>query len=198
MKIGVIIASIRPASITERVAQWVNAEMQNLEDIEPVIIDLKGYKLPLFDESASPQYNPERQPEGEVKEWLDKLDEMDAFVIVSPEYNRSMPGAMKNALDYIDFQFSRKPVALVTHGSVGGAYALGNYRIALAQLLAVTVPESTMITNASQIINETGELEAGARANPWGPRGALQKTLHSLKWYGEALASARTEEVVYA
>lgn len=191
MKVQVILASIRPGRITERVANWVVSEAEKIDGFEVELVDLKDYELPLFDEEASPQYNPERQPEGVVKEWLDKLGEADAYVVVSPEYNRSIPGAISNAFDYVDFQFANKPVALVTHGSVGGAYAMSNYRSALAQMLAVTVPEPTMIVSAGQVIDEDGTLTPEAKANPYGPDGALSRTLESLRWYAAALMAAR-------
>jgi NAD(P)H-dependent FMN reductase len=189
MNIQIILASIRPNRVTERVAKWVNTEASNLEGVKVEIVDLKDYVLPLFDEPVSPQYSPQRQPEEIVKKWLDKLSQADAFIVVSPEYNRSVPGAMKNALDYIDFQIAKKPVALVTHGSVGGAFAVAEYRQALAQLLAISVPEATMIIGASNIFDESGQLDAKASANPYGPSGALARTLASLVWLGKALNS---------
>lgn len=191
MKVQVIDASVRKGRVTERVAAWVAAEAANIDEFEVELVDLKDYELPLFDEGASPQYNPDRKPEGVVKKWLDKIAEADAYIIVSPEYNRAIPGAMKNATDYIDFQFAKKPVALVTHGSVGGAFALANYRVALAQMLAVTVPEAVMIPQAGGVIDEGGTMNEDAKANPYGPHGALQALLGSLKWYGEALLEAR-------
>ena len=194
MKIAVILGSIRPERATERVAKWVANEAGKLEGAEVEIVDLKDYPLPLFNEPGSPQYTPDRKPTGEVKKWLDKLDEADAVVIASPEYNRSIPGPLKNALDYIAFELAKKPVALVTHGSVGGAYAMADYRIALAQMHAIVVPEPTMIIGASGVLEEDGSLDPEAAANPYGPAGALATTLESLKWLHDALAPARSGE----
>jgi len=191
MKVQVIDASVRKGRVTERVAAWVAAEADKIDGLEVEIVDLKSYELPLFDEAASPQYNPDRKPEGVVKKWLDKLSEADAFIIVSPEYNRTIPGPMKNAMDYIAFEFAKKPIGLVTHGSVGGAYAMANYRVALAQMLTITIPEMVMIPNASGVIDENGVLNEDARANPYGPQGAIEAMLASLKWYGEALLAAK-------
>ena len=191
MKVQVIDASVRKGRVTERVAAWVAAEADKIDGLEVEIVDLKSYELPLFDEAASPQYNPDRKPERVVKKWLDKLSEADAFIIVSPEYNRTIPGPMKNAMDYIAFEFAKKPIGLVTHGSVGGAYAMANYRVALAQMLTITIPEMVMIPNASGVIDENGVLNEDARANPYGPQGAIEAMLASLKWYGEALLAAK-------
>lgn len=192
MKVQILLASIRPDRASDRVAKWVASEAEKINGFEVETVDLKDYPMPLFDEDASPQYNPNRKPVPAVKKWLDKLAEADAYIVVSPEYNRSIPGPMKNALDYVDFQLAKKPVALVTHGSVGGAFAVSNYRVALPQLLAITVPEATMITGAAGVLEETGVLDAEVAANPYGPAGALAKTLESLRWYGEAMTAART------
>lgn len=193
MKVQVINASIRQGRVTERVAKWVVAEASKIDGFEVELVDLKDYPLPLFDEAVSPQYNPERQPEGVVKDWLDKLNEADAFIIVSPEYNRSIPGPMKNAMDYVAFEFAKKPVLLVTQGSVGGAYAMASYRIALAQMQTITIPQPVMVTGAAQIFSENGELSPEAAANPYGPKNALAGGLESLKWYGGALTAAKAE-----
>ncbi|HVX48465.1 MAG TPA: NAD(P)H-dependent oxidoreductase [Candidatus Saccharimonadales bacterium] len=194
MKIAVILGSIRPGRATERVAKWAADEAAKLEGAEVEIVDLKDYPLPLFDEAASPQFNPDRKPEGVVKKWLDKLDDVDAVIIASPEYNRSIPGPMKNALDYVAFELAKKPVALVTHGSVGGAYAMADYRVALAQMHAIVVPEPTMIIGAAGVLEENGTLDPEAAANPYGPAGALATTLESLQWLHGALAPARSGE----
>lgn len=191
MKVHVLNASVRKGRVTERVAAWVAAEAKKVEGFEVEIVDLANYELPLFDEAVSPQYNPDRKPEGVVKKWLDKLNEADAFIIVSPEYNRTIPGPMKNAMDYVAFEFAKKPVALVTHGSVGGAFAMSNYRVALPQMHAITIPEMVMIPNASGVIDENGVLNEDAKANPYGPQGAIEAMLGSLKWYGEALLTAK-------
>lgn len=191
MKVQVINTSVRKGRVSERVAEWAAAEAGKIEGFEAEIVDLKDYELPLFDEAVSPQYNPDRKTEGVVKKWLDKLSEADAFIIVSPEYNRGMTGAMKNATDYVDFQFAKKPVALVTHGSVGGAFALANYRVVVPQMLAVTIPEAVMIPQASGVIDENGVLNEDAKANPYGPQGAIEGMLASLKQYSEALQAIR-------
>ena len=150
--------------------------------------------MPLFNEDGSPQYNPDRKPVAAVQKWLDTLSEAEAVIIVSPEYNRSIPGPMKNALDYVAFELAKKPVALVTHGSVGGAYAMADYRVTLAQMHAIVVPEPTMIIGAAGVIEENGALDPDAAANPYGPAGALSSTLESLQWLHGALAAAQVKD----
>src|SRR5581483_2203347 len=132
MKVQIIVGSIRQNRVSHKVAKWIEHTAKNIEGMEPEIVDLADYSMPLFDEAMPPQYNPERKPHPEVKRWLEKLAEADSYIIVTPEYNRSVPSVLKNALDYTDYQFSRKPVATIGHGSTGGAQAVAHLRGILA------------------------------------------------------------------
>lgn len=195
MKVQIIIGSTRPGRATPKIAQWVANESKNLgiDDVE--ILDLADYELPFFDEIAPPQYNPERKPNTVAKKWLEKLAEGDAYVLVTPEYNRSTSGVLKNALDYLDFQFNHKPVTLVGHGSTGGAQAVAGLRATLSGVKAAVLPTVTYFSEqAGAVIDESGNLDEKVKANPYGPHGALQATLEELKWYGEALETARAKD----
>ena len=192
MKLQVIIGSTRPNRVTDRVARWVAAEAKNLPGTDVEVLDLADYPMPFLDEPISPQYNPERKPNPITQKWLTKLAEADAYVLVTPEYNRSYSAVLKNALDYIDYQFAKKPVALVGHGTTGGAQAISHLRGVMPGLLAVTVPRATfLIGRARDHIDEADNLSEEMKANPYGPQGALKMTLEDLKWYSDALATAR-------
>ena len=194
MKLQVIVGSTRPNRVSDRVARWVAAEARQLPDMQVEVLDLADFNLPFLDEPMSPQYNPERKPNPAARKWLDALAAGDAYVLVTPEYNRSYSAVLKNALDYIDFQFEKKPVALVGHGSTGGAQAIGHLRGVLPGLLAVTVPSATfLVGRASEVIDEEGRLRDDLQQNPHGPAGALKRTLGQTKWYAEALAAARAQ-----
>jgi NAD(P)H-dependent FMN reductase len=192
MKLQVIIGSTRPSRVSDRVAKWVGAEAKYLPDTSVEILDLKDYALPFLDEPISPQFNPDRRPNPIAQRWLDKLAEADAYVLVTPEYNRSYSAVLKNALDYVDFQMTKKPVALVAHGSTGGAQAVAHLRDVLPGLLAVTVPSATyFIGRVSEMIDETGKLNEDLMIAPYGPQASLKKMLEATKWYSDALAAAR-------
>jgi NAD(P)H-dependent FMN reductase len=195
MKLQVITGTTRPGRVTNLVSSWVAESAKQLKDVEVEIVDLIDYPMPFLDESISPQYNPNRNPDAEVKKWLDKLSEADAFVIVTPEYNRSISGVLKNALDYLDFQFAKKPVALVAHGSSGGAQAIATLRITLPGLQAVTVPNAVfLVGRVSDMIDDKGVMKEEIRNNPYGPQGALQRALDDTKWYSDALSAARSSK----
>jgi len=195
MKVQVIVGSTRPGRSTPKIAQWVINEAKNIGFDQAEMVDLADYNLPFFDEPVPPQYNPDRTPNEKAKKWLDKLAEADVYVLVTAEYNRSTSGVLKNALDYVDFQFTKKPVALVGHGSTGGAQAVASLRGVLSGLKAAQTPTVTYFSErAGEVIDESGNLDEKIKANPYGPHDALQATLEELKWYGDALAVARAKD----
>jgi NAD(P)H-dependent FMN reductase len=192
MKLGIIIGSVREGRVSDRLAKWVENEAKLLDNVETVIVDLKKHQMPFFSEPASPQYNPERQPDKSVQEWLDIVAECDALAVVTPEYNRSYSAVLKNAIDHLDFQLKHKPVMIVAHGSTGGAQAVSHLRAVFPGVLAVTIPPAVMVVGqVSQIINEKGEANEEIKNNPYGPQSALKNALEELKWYSDALAKAR-------
>jgi NAD(P)H-dependent FMN reductase len=190
MKIAVVIGSVRENRVTDRLAKWVSEEAGKLADVET--IDLKDYPMPFMDEAISPRYNPERTPKPEVKKWLDKIAEFDGYVFVTPEYNRSTSGVLKNAIDYLDFQMEKKPVALVGHGSSGGAQAIANLRMALPGVGAITVPQALFFTDRiGNVIDEDGEVKEGLNEAVAGQQSTLKAQMETLAWYVQALKAAR-------
>lgn len=195
MKVQVIVGSTRPQRQSDKLAKWVANHAAKLEDTTVEILDLRDYNLPLLDEPISPQYNPNRKPNEAAQKWLDKLAEAEAYILVTPEYNRSTSGVLKNSLDYIDFQFEKKPVAIVAHGSSGGGQAVGHLRGIVPGLLAVTVPQAVYFAHrVSEVVSEDGEIAEELATKPGGPKSALDSMLANLKWYSDALKAQRTSK----
>jgi len=196
MKLAIVIGAVREGRKTPKQAKWVFNSVSELEDVEAEMVDLKDYPMPIFNEAASPRYNPDREIDPIAQKWLDKLAEFEAYIFVTPEYNHSVPGVLKNALDYVDWQLKRKPAAVVAHGSAGGARA----EVALKEILSESraVPMSTIpgltITGMSEKIDAEGNLSAAEKAKPHGPQSALDQMFDDLKWYSDALAAARARE----
>lgn len=189
-KIAVVIGSTREGRSTDRLAAWVAEEVKKHADVD--LLDLRDYPLPFFDETISPRYNPERQPEPAVKKWLDKIAEYDGYVMVTPEYNRATSGVLKNAIDFLDYQIEQKPVALVGHGTTGGAQAVSNLRNALPGTGAVTIPQAIYFNHrVGEVVSEDGVLHEDVAANPYGPQTALASQAKQLVWFTEALKAAR-------
>jgi NAD(P)H-dependent FMN reductase len=193
MNIQIIIGSVRQNRATPQVAEWVHATAQARQgEVTYNLVDLKDFDLPLFDEPRSPQGNPDRQVTGEVKRWIDTVNEADGYVVVTPEYNHSLPSALKNAIDYLDNQLMKKPVAIISHGSVGGARANEHVRLIVNSTLGgVPIPQSITLVGSVErggVFESDGTLtEAFAGVQP-----RLDGLLEALEWYTGALKAARS------
>jgi NAD(P)H-dependent FMN reductase len=136
-KIAVIVGSVRPTRFGDKPAKWILDHAAARGDIEAELVDLKDYSLPLFDAPASDAWMPASNPE--VVRWQNKLAEFDGYIFVTAEYNRSIPGALKNAIDHAYKPFVRKAAAFIGYGSVGGARAIEHLRNVMVELQAVPV-----------------------------------------------------------
>ncbi len=143
-KIAVIIGSIRPNRQGDKPANWI-ADLAKASGYFGAVevVDLKDYPLPLFDAPTSDLWMPTPNPI--AARWQTKLSEFDGFIIVTPEYNRSVPGALKNAIDWAYTPFVKKAVAFVSYGSVGGARAVEHLRNILVEMQTVSVRHSIHI-----------------------------------------------------
>lgn len=112
-KLGIIIASARPNRVGEKVARWVSDAASAQFDID--LIDLREVALPAFDEVASPKAGLDRTT-GHAISWAERIGALDAIVILTPQYNGSYPGALKNAIDYLYAEWSSLPTLLVGYG----------------------------------------------------------------------------------
>ena len=191
MKLAVIVGSTRQNRQTLKQAKWVQQTAEQGDDIEAELIDLKDYSMPFFDEPISPRYNKNRQVDPKAQSWLDKLAKFDAYVFVTPEYNHSITGVLKNALDYVTFEINRKPSTVVSHGTVGGARAAMHLKEILSESKSIPIPNSVTLHGVSEAIDDDGNLSEVLKANPYGPQASLEGTIAELKWYSDALEAAR-------
>jgi len=191
MKLAVITGSTRSGRKTINQSLWITKTASSKDGLEVEHIDLKDYPMPFFNEPVSPRFNPERQIDPQVKIWLDKISEFDAYIFVTPEYNHSITGELKNAIDYITWEIMRKPVAIASHGTVGGARAAVHLKEILSESRAVVIPSASAIAHMSNIIDEEGNLDPEVAAQTYGPKTQLDGVLDELKWYSDALSAAR-------
>jgi NAD(P)H-dependent FMN reductase len=176
--------------MSERVGKWVLAQAASTPDFEAELVDLADFELPLFNEPVSPRYNPHRQPEPVVASWLSRLAAADGYIIVTPEYNHSVPGVLKNALDFVASELAKKPVAIVTYGySAAGARAAEHLKGILNELKAAVVPEAVAIQGLPDELLTAD----GAPISP-GPNRlttSLRITLTELAWWAKTLSAGR-------
>ncbi len=142
-RIGIVIGSTRPSRFGEKPASWIYDIAKKRTDLDFELIDLRDYKLPLFNEPISPAWGQLKNEE--ALRWQEKLASLDGFILVTPEYNHSTSAVLKNALDYAFKEFVRKPVAFVGYGSVGAARAVEHLRLITAELQMVSVRHAVHI-----------------------------------------------------
>ena len=112
--VGIIVGSTRPGRVGSRVAGWIAERTRSLPDVEIDLIELADVALPLLDEPEHP--SKQRYTKQHTREWSARIAALDAFILVTPEYNYSYPAPLKNALDYLSAEWKNKPVALIGYG----------------------------------------------------------------------------------
>ncbi|MFL0581916.1 NADPH-dependent FMN reductase [Solibacillus kalamii] len=131
LNIGIILGSTREGRVSPQVGAWVKEIADKRGDANYTIIDIADFKLPLLGE-----------PGGDASGaagWSEAIAKQDGFVFIVQEYNHSITGALKNALDYLREEWNNKAAGIVSYGSVGGARATEHLRGILGELLVADV-----------------------------------------------------------
>jgi NAD(P)H-dependent FMN reductase len=136
-RIAVILGSTRPGRIGEAVAQWVYEIAARRDDAEYELVDVADYDLPLLDEPMPPMMG--QYSRAHTLAWAEKIGSFDGYVFVTAEYNHSIPGALKNAIDYLFAEWNNKAAGFVSYGSAGGTRAVEHLRLVMAELRIATV-----------------------------------------------------------
>jgi NAD(P)H-dependent FMN reductase len=186
-KIGVIISSTRPTRFGDKPAKWIADHAAKRGDIDVEIVDLRDYDLPLFDAPASDAWMP--TPNETAAKWQAKLKEFDGYIIVVAEYNRSITGSLKNAIDWAYTPFKQKAVSFVGYGSVGAARAIEHLRNIVVELQAVPTRQAIHIGGSDFVPIMMGQ----AKWEDTAPRfdAFVPEVLDSLVWWTKATKTAR-------
>ena len=193
-RIAVIVGSIRPNRFGDKPAHWIVDLARARGDFDVELVDLADYPLPLFDAPASDFWMPTPNPV--AAKWQAKLNEFDGFIVVTAEYNRSIPGALKNAIDWAYKPFMHKAVAYVSYGSVGGARAVEHLRNVMVELQAVSVRQAVHIGGSDFMPIMMGQknwADISANFVPF-----ANDLLENLSWWTKATRNARSVDEVAA
>jgi NAD(P)H-dependent FMN reductase len=131
-RIAIILGSTRPGRNGEAVARWVFDIAKQRSDAEYELVDIADFALPHLDEAAPPSLGMYTQPH--TKAWAEKIASFDGYVFVTPEYNHSTSGVLKNAIDYLYAEWNNKAAAFVSYGSLSGARAVEHLRAIASEL----------------------------------------------------------------
>jgi NAD(P)H-dependent FMN reductase len=150
-QIGIILGSTRPNRNGEQVAKWVLDIASRRNDAAFELVDLRDYPLPHLDEPLPPSLG--QYQNDHTKQWADKIASFDGFVIVTPEYNHSTSGVLKNAIDYLYAEWNNKAVGFVSYGAAGGARAAEHLRLVAAELQMADVRQQVVLPLATEFEN---------------------------------------------
>lgn len=149
------------------------------------LIDSATCELPMLDWMFK-EYEPGQAPEA-MQKIATSLSAADAFVVVSSEYNHSIPAALKNLLDHFQSEYHYKPSGIVTYsaGAFGGVRALSHLRAILAELGTPSIPTAFPISNIRDAFDDDGHsLETRYEQR-------VVAFLDEFEWYAAALKRAR-------
>lgn len=131
LNIGIILGSTRQGRLSPQVGEWVKEIADQRGDANYEIVDITEYNLPFLGTTDG--------SEPGVTAWNQKLDSLDGFVFIVQEYNHSITGALKNALDFAREAWNNKAAGIVSYGSTGGARAAEHLRGIMGELMIADV-----------------------------------------------------------
>ena len=196
-KIALIIGSTRATRFADIPAQWMLAQAQARSDMTVELVDLRDFELPLFNEMASNAWMPSADPRAIA--WQNKLAGFDGYIFVVAEYNRSITGSLKNALDQAYVEWNHKPMAAIAYGAVGGTRALEHLRTIAVELQMVPVRNAVHIGGADFFRLHPGMGGSGKIADiEANILPAAKATLDDLVWWAKATMAARANKMAIA
>jgi NAD(P)H-dependent FMN reductase len=152
-KLKIIIGSTRPGRKGPFIAKWIAELASQYKDFDVEILDLAEINLPLLDEPNHPRLR--NYMNQHTKDWSRMIEDADAFIFVTPEYNYSYGAVLKNAIDYLHHEWQYKPVAFVSYGGLaGGTRAVQALKLVTNSLKMVAVNEAVNITFFMKYINK--------------------------------------------
>ncbi|CAN7404341.1 NAD(P)H-dependent oxidoreductase [Devosia sp. LjRoot16] len=190
-RIGIILSTTRETRFADRPAQWVLDIAKARGDADYEIVDLRDFPIPFFDAVGSPRFVP--QTNEVALRWARKVSELDGYIFVTAEYNRSISGVLKNALDHIYDEPARKPAAFVGYGAVGAARAVEQLRLMAVELSMLPMKAGVHI-NMEPLL---GMLRGGkdfADYDYLAP--TVTAMLDELAWYTKTLKAGREAEAL--
>jgi NAD(P)H-dependent FMN reductase len=152
-RIAVILGSTRPGRRGEPVARWVIDQARKRADAEFELVDLADYPLPHLDEPLPPSMG--QYQNAHTRNWAATIGRFDGFVFVTPEYNHSTSGVLKNAIDFLYAEWNNKAMGVVSYGVVGGARAAEHLRLVAGELQMADVRTNVTLSFFSDFVDFT-------------------------------------------
>lgn len=190
MNIQVIAGSTREGRFSDKAALWITKELQTHDGITAEVLDLREYDMPFFNEAMTPSMKTVPYSHEAVIRFTNRIAQADGFVMVTPEYNHSTSGVLKNAIDWVSEEWNNKPVAFVSYGSVGGARAVEHLRLIAIELQMAPIRNAVHIPGDKYfpvLFGKADEQELFA-----GMQKHADAMIEQLLWWTKALKNARS------
>ncbi len=148
LNIGIIQGSVREGRNGNAVAAWILDFANKRDDANYELVDLADYNLPLLGSKFRADDADEH-----IKAWSEKMASFDGYILITPEYNHAVGGALKNALDYLNPELNNKAAGFVGYGSLGGTRAHENLRLILGELQVADVRTAVTFSLMADFVN---------------------------------------------
>ncbi|MFT6684499.1 MAG: NAD(P)H-dependent FMN reductase [Loktanella salsilacus] len=187
--IAIIIGSTRDSRFADKPAAWMLKQAHARGDMTVELVDLRDFDLPLFNEMGGNKFVPTQDPAALA--WQAKIAEFDGYIFVTAEYNHSVTGALKNALDQAYVEWNRKPMGAIGYGGLGAARAVEHLRNIAVELEMVPVRGAVHIAG--------GDFMAVHPLGANGPiediedhlLGGAKELLNDIVWWANAAKAAK-------
>jgi len=153
LRIGIILGSTRPGRNGDQVARWVLDQAAKRGTATYELVDLADFQLPNIDEVAHPATGV--YANAGTQRWSETVASYDGYVIVTPEYNHSTSGALKNALDFVYREWNDKAVGFVGYGAMGGQRAVEHLRLIAGELKMADVRQQVGVSLMTDFENRS-------------------------------------------
>lgn len=174
MKLMIILGSVRQQRVGLPVALWVHDLVTGTADVEVDFVDLDELNLPFMDEPGHPR--DQQYTKQHTRLWSARVEAADAFLIVSPECNRSFSPVLKNALDFLHHEWAGKPVGFVSYGGLaGGTRGVKALRPVLASLRLVPIRTNVAVRYVTEQVHDGSFVPSESQ------RAGLRTQLHELR-----------------
>jgi NAD(P)H-dependent FMN reductase len=191
-RIQIIIGTTRPGRFSEKPTAWLVDRLSGRDDLELETLDLRDHPLPMYESPVPPARANREYHDERIVRLGEAVDRADGYIIVTSEYNHGYPGVLKNAMDHVFPEFTRKPVAFVGYGNVGGARAVEQLRLVAAEF------EMASLRHAIHILPDV--MIAAMRTDPFSIElfasldQRLVQVVDDLVWWARALHAGRESD----
>ncbi|MCB9044606.1 MAG: NAD(P)H-dependent oxidoreductase [Chitinophagales bacterium] len=181
LNITILYGAIREGRLSIRAAKALLNALNNSGKVNATLIDIKDHNLPVMESRLKDMDNP---PPALVT-ISEKLSSADGIVFVTPEYNNSYSGALKNAVDYFTKEWAKKPIGIVcgSNGRMGGVNASNLLQLLVLAIGAFPMPYKLLVPELHNSLNEEGEPLTDIMAKN------LNRFVEEYIWFVEAIST---------